>query len=73
MGILNYKIKASELDERFLAALKSLFEDEEIAISMEPINGTAKKAQRSPFGTLLSKMIRQTMPINLVPPNFRLL
>lgn len=46
MGILNYKIKASELDERFLEALKSLFKDAEIAISVEQISEPAEKGSK---------------------------
>jgi|GEM_PF-3715207 len=38
MGVLNYTIKASELDERFLAALKALFGDAEIVISVQKTN-----------------------------------
>lgn len=35
MEILNYQVKASELDERFLLALKSLYKDAEITISVK--------------------------------------
>lgn len=48
MEVFNYQVKASELDERFLAALKSLFKDAEIAISVQRVNGaTENKIKRS--------------------------
>jgi len=46
MEVLNYQIKASELDERFLAALKSLLKDAEIAISVQRVNGASQKGSK---------------------------
>jgi hypothetical protein len=35
MGVFNYQVKADELDESFIVALKSLFKGREIAISVK--------------------------------------
>jgi hypothetical protein len=44
MGVFIYRIKADELDERFIEALKTLFKGREISISVQPAKGAAKQS-----------------------------
>ena len=64
MEVFTYQVKADELDERFIEALKSLFKDAEIAISVRRVNGASKPKQT------LSEMIaeRGADPVRYVVP-----
>ena len=35
MGILHYEVNVNDLDERFIAAVKALFKDKEIVITVQ--------------------------------------
>lgn len=64
MEVFNYQVKANELDERFLDALKSLFQNSEIAISVQRVNGAAKPQQT--FSEMVAD--RANDPVSYVVP-----
>ncbi len=45
MGLLNYEIDANDVDEHFLDALKSLFRDKRIVISVHQIDVSTEPEQ----------------------------